>query len=118
MRRYILDDDECAWAMGNVTRETDRYERGTRIEDCGFGVFRFRGGAQAGGGADGRRRCDGGIDVAVLHVLAKGAIMIPVLTSNLLCLVWRGIHISPSWGHSRARQSQHIVLSSGLESRR
>jgi hypothetical protein len=49
MRHYILDGDECAWAMGNMTRETDRYERGTRIEDCGFGVFQFRGGAHAVG---------------------------------------------------------------------
>ncbi len=47
MLHYILGDDECVWVMGNVARETDRYERGTRIEDCGVGVFQFRGGARA-----------------------------------------------------------------------
>jgi predicted dehydrogenase len=47
MLRYILGDDECAWVMGNVQRATDRYERGTRIEDCGVGVFQFQGGARA-----------------------------------------------------------------------
>lgn len=47
MLRYILGDDECEWVMGNVERKKDRYERGTRIEDCGIGVFQFRGGARA-----------------------------------------------------------------------
>jgi predicted dehydrogenase len=47
MLRYILGDDECEWVMGNVERSTDRYERGTRIEDCGIGVFQFRCGARA-----------------------------------------------------------------------
>jgi predicted dehydrogenase len=47
MLRYILGDDECEWVMGNLERKTDRYERGTRIEDCGVGVFRFRSGARA-----------------------------------------------------------------------
>jgi predicted dehydrogenase len=47
MLRYILGDDECVWVMGNVARETDRYERGTRIEDCGVGVFQFSCGARA-----------------------------------------------------------------------
>jgi predicted dehydrogenase len=47
MLRYILGDDECEWVMGNVERRTDRYERGTRIEDCGIGVFQFRCGARA-----------------------------------------------------------------------
>lgn len=47
MYRYLLDDDECDWVMGNVERKTDRYERSTRIEDCAVGVFHFRCGAVA-----------------------------------------------------------------------
>lgn len=47
MLRYILGDDECEWVMGNVERQSDRYERGTRIEDCGTGVFQFKSGARA-----------------------------------------------------------------------
>jgi UDP-N-acetyl-2-amino-2-deoxyglucuronate dehydrogenase len=47
MYRYLLDDDECDWVMGNVERKTDRYERSTRIEDCAVGVFHFRSGAVA-----------------------------------------------------------------------
>src|SRR5688500_11880714 len=34
MFRYLLNDDECEWVMGNVERKTDRYERNTRIEDA------------------------------------------------------------------------------------
>jgi predicted dehydrogenase len=45
--RYLLGDDDCAWVMGNVERKTDRYERGTRIEDGAVGVFQFKGGARA-----------------------------------------------------------------------
>ena len=41
MYRYLLGDDECDWVIGNVERKTDRYERGTRIEDCAVGVFHF-----------------------------------------------------------------------------
>ena len=47
MYRYLLGDDDCDWVMGNVERKTDRYERGTRIEDCAVGVFHFTGGAVA-----------------------------------------------------------------------
>ena len=47
MYRYLLGDEECDWVMGNVERKTDRYERGTRIEDCAVGVFHFSGGAVA-----------------------------------------------------------------------
>jgi predicted dehydrogenase len=47
MYRYLLNDDECDWVMGNVERKTDRYERATRIEDCAIGVFHFTCGAVA-----------------------------------------------------------------------
>lgn len=47
MYRYLLDDDDCDWVMGNVERKTDRYERSTRIEDCAIGVFHFTSGAVA-----------------------------------------------------------------------
>ena len=47
MFRYLLGDDECEWVMGNIERKTDRYERATRIEDRGMGLFQFRGGARA-----------------------------------------------------------------------
>ena len=47
MYRYLLNDDECDWVMGNVERKTDRYERSTRIEDAAVGVFHFRSGAVA-----------------------------------------------------------------------
>ena len=47
MFRYLLSDDDCIWAMGAIERHTDRFERSTRIEDRAFGVFGFRGGAEA-----------------------------------------------------------------------
>ena len=47
MYRYLLGDDECEWVMGNVERKTDRYERGTRIEDAAIGIFQFKSGARA-----------------------------------------------------------------------
>jgi len=47
MFRYLLNDDECEWAMGNVERKTDRWERSTRIEDCAIAVYQFRCGARA-----------------------------------------------------------------------
>jgi predicted dehydrogenase len=47
MFRYLLSDDECTWAMGNIERKTDKYERNTRIEDCALAVFQFQCGARA-----------------------------------------------------------------------
>jgi len=47
MYRYLLNDDECEWVMGNVERKTDRYERNTRIEDNAICIFQFQGGARA-----------------------------------------------------------------------
>jgi predicted dehydrogenase len=47
MFRYLLCDDECEWAMGNVERKTDRWERATRIEDCAIALYQFRSGARA-----------------------------------------------------------------------
>jgi predicted dehydrogenase len=47
MYRFLLSDEDCDWVMGNVERKTDRYERGTRIEDCAVGVFHFTSGAVA-----------------------------------------------------------------------
>ena len=47
MFRYLLRDDDCEWVMGNVERHTDRYERGTRIEDRAVGVLGFKRGARA-----------------------------------------------------------------------
>jgi len=47
MSRFLLGDDECVWAMGNVERKTNRYERGARIEDCAIAAFEFRSGARA-----------------------------------------------------------------------
>ena len=45
--RYILGDPEPQWAMGQVERKTDRYERGEPIEDRLVGVVAFDGGVQA-----------------------------------------------------------------------
>lgn len=45
--RYILGDPAPVWAVGQVERRTDRYERGEPIEDCLAGVIAFAGGAQA-----------------------------------------------------------------------
>lgn len=47
MFRYLLSDVECTWVMGNVERETDQWERATRIEDKALAVFGFENGAQA-----------------------------------------------------------------------
>ena len=47
MYRYLLNEDDCEWVMGNVERKTDQYERNTRIEDRAIGVFSFKSGAQA-----------------------------------------------------------------------
>ena len=47
MFRYLLSDSECSWVMGNVERQTDQWERATRIEDKALAVFGFENGAQA-----------------------------------------------------------------------
>ncbi len=47
MFRYLLSDADCEWVMGNVERETDQWERATRIEDRALAVFGFENGAQA-----------------------------------------------------------------------
>jgi len=44
--RYWLSDLEAEWVMGQVERKTDRYERGTRIEDLCSGLISFRGGTK------------------------------------------------------------------------
>ena len=46
MMRYVLGDDDCEWVMGGLERETDQYERATRIEDRAVGAFGFEGGAR------------------------------------------------------------------------
>ncbi|NPV08496.1 MAG: Gfo/Idh/MocA family oxidoreductase [Anaerolineae bacterium] len=45
--RYILGDPLPQWAMGQLERRTDRYERGEPIEDRLLGLVAFSGGAQA-----------------------------------------------------------------------
>ena len=47
MFRYLLGDIECTWVMGNVERETDRWERSTQIEDKALAVFGFENDTQA-----------------------------------------------------------------------
>lgn len=47
MYRYLLDDDDCVWVMGNIERKTDQYERATRIEDRAMALFQFAGGPRA-----------------------------------------------------------------------
>lgn len=51
--RYVLGDPPAQWVMGAVARETDRYERGVRIEDALLGLVQFGGapGSQSGSGA-------------------------------------------------------------------
>lgn len=44
--RYLLSDQEADWVMGQVERRTDRYERGTRVEDLCSGLVCFRGGTR------------------------------------------------------------------------
>lgn len=47
MFRYLLGDIECEWVMGNVERDTDHWERATRIEDRALAVYGFENQAQA-----------------------------------------------------------------------
>ncbi|MEW6750798.1 MAG: Gfo/Idh/MocA family oxidoreductase [Candidatus Latescibacterota bacterium] len=46
MMRYVMGDPAASWVMGNVERQTDRYERDVRIEDRSFGLIQFANGAQ------------------------------------------------------------------------
>jgi UDP-N-acetyl-2-amino-2-deoxyglucuronate dehydrogenase len=45
--RYMLGDPETEWVFGAVERQTDRFERNVRSEDCCMGLIQFKGGAQA-----------------------------------------------------------------------
>ncbi len=44
--RFVLGDPEPVWVMGAVERRSDRFERGTPIEDCCIGLVHFAGDAQ------------------------------------------------------------------------
>jgi len=44
--RYILGDPPWEWLLGQVQRDTDRYERGGRIEDVVVGLIGFAGGVR------------------------------------------------------------------------
>ena len=44
--RFMLGDPSVDWVVGQVQRETDRYERGLPIEDLCMGVIAFAGGAR------------------------------------------------------------------------
>ena len=44
--RYVLGDPEPTWVIGQVQRETDRYERGVPVEDLCMGIACFEGGAR------------------------------------------------------------------------
>lgn len=45
--RFVLGDPKAEWVMGAVERNTDRYERATRIEDGCMLLAGFEGGCQA-----------------------------------------------------------------------
>lgn len=45
--RYMLGDPGTEWVFGAVERQTDRFERNVRSEDCCMGLMQFRNGAQA-----------------------------------------------------------------------
>ncbi len=44
--RFMLGDPAVEWVVGQVQRETDRYERGLPIEDLCMGVIAFEGGTR------------------------------------------------------------------------
>lgn len=44
--RFLLGDPAPAWAFAQIERLTERYERGTPVEDCAFGVIGFDNGCQ------------------------------------------------------------------------
>ncbi|MEE3257596.1 MAG: Gfo/Idh/MocA family oxidoreductase [Candidatus Latescibacterota bacterium] len=39
--RFVLGDPQAQWVMGAVERRTDRYERGTMVEDACLGLVHF-----------------------------------------------------------------------------
>ena len=41
MMRFMLNDPQPQWVMGNIERKTDRYERGIPIEDRSAGIVQF-----------------------------------------------------------------------------
>ena len=45
MMRFVMGDSNAEWAIGNVERKTDRYERDTRIKDRSVGIIGFDNGA-------------------------------------------------------------------------
>ena len=45
MMRYVLNDPQAHWVIGNIERKTDRYERGIPIEDRSAGIVQFDNGA-------------------------------------------------------------------------
>ena len=47
MFRYVQGDVDCEWVMGSVERDTDRYERDTRVEDRALAVLGFKNGSRA-----------------------------------------------------------------------
>lgn len=47
--RFILGDPPAEWVMAAVSRETDRYERGVRIEDALLGLVQFGATGQGSG---------------------------------------------------------------------
>jgi predicted dehydrogenase len=44
MMRYLLGDPRAEWVIGNLERQTDRYERDIRIEDRSAGIVGFSNG--------------------------------------------------------------------------
>jgi predicted dehydrogenase len=49
--RFVLGDPPAAWVMGAVARDTDRHERGVRIEDACLGLVQFAGSTREAGAA-------------------------------------------------------------------
>src|SRR5260370_35866963 len=45
--RYMLGDPETEWVFGAVERQSDRFERNVRSEDCCMGLIQFKSGPQA-----------------------------------------------------------------------
>ena len=47
MFRFLLGDVECDWVMGSIERNSNRFERGIKIEDKAVGTFGFTNGTVA-----------------------------------------------------------------------